>query len=93
MKNRVTIYNHGSSIINAILYICDGGIKWRNVLHDFAVPWETVYWYFRKWVQEGVWQAVNDQVVMLRRIAKGGTPAPSFAVVDSETVHNTVLQP
>jgi putative transposase len=26
---------------------------------------------------------------MLRRIEKGGAPAPSFAVVDSQTVHNT----
>lgn len=31
---------------------------------------------------------VNDQVVMLRRIGKGGAPASSFAVVDSQTVHN-----
>src|ERR671927_215044 len=75
-------------IINAILYICDGGIKWRNLPHDFGVPWQTVYWYFGKWTKQGVWQSVNDQVVMLRRIAIGGAPVPSYAVVDSETVHN-----
>ena len=77
------------NIVNAILYICDGGVKWRNLPHDFAVPWQTVYWYFGKWTRQGVWQLVNDQVVMLRRMDKGGTPSPSFAVVDSETVHNT----
>lgn len=77
------------NIVNAILYVCDGGVKWRNVPHDFGVPWQTVYWYFGKWSREGVWQAVNDGVVMLRRMDKGGAPAPSFAVVDSETVHNT----
>ncbi|MBB1287032.1 IS5 family transposase [Flavisolibacter sp. BT320] len=77
------------NILNAILYICDGGIKWRDVPHDFEIPWQTVYWYFRKWTDEGVWQLVNDQVVMLRRIKKGGAPAPYFAVVDSQTVHNT----
>ncbi|RYY64437.1 MAG: IS5 family transposase [Chitinophagaceae bacterium] len=77
------------TIVNAILYVCDGGIKWRDVPHDFAVPWQTVYWYFQKWTKEGVWQAVNDQVVMLRRIDKGSAASPSFAVVDSQTVHNT----
>ena len=77
------------NILNAILYICNGGIKWRDVPHDFEVPWQTVYWYFRKWTGEGVWQAVNDQVVMLRRMEKGGMPSPSFAVIDSQTVHNT----
>jgi putative transposase len=77
------------NIVNAILYICDGGIKWRNLPHDFVVPWQTVYWYFRKWGQEGIWQAVNEQLVMLRRMDKGGAPSPSFVVVDSETVHNT----
>jgi putative transposase len=76
-------------IVNAILYICDGGIKWRNLPHDFALPWQTVYWYFGKWTKQGVWQTLNDQLVMLRRIEKGGTPSPSFAVVDSQTVHNT----
>jgi putative transposase len=78
-----------SDVVNAILYICDGGIKWRDVPHDFGVPWQTVYWYFGKWSRQGVWQAVNDQLVMLRRIQKGGAPTPSYAVVDSETVHNT----
>lgn len=36
-----------------------------------------------------MWQSVNDQVVMLRRMEKGAAPTPSFAVVDSQTVHNT----
>lgn len=76
-------------IVNAILYIGDGGNKWRDVPHDFEVPWQTVYWYFWKWTRQGVWQLVNDQVVMLRRMAIGGEPAPSYAVLDSETVHNT----
>ena len=77
------------NILNAILYGCDGGIKGRDLPHDFDVPWTTVYWYFRKWTRQGVWQAVNDQMVMLCRMQKGAAPSPSFAVVDSQTVHNT----
>jgi putative transposase len=77
------------NIVNAILYICDGGLKWRSLPHDFEVPWQTVYWYFQKWTKQSVWPLVNDQLVMLRRMEKGDAPAPSYAVVDSETVHNT----
>ena len=76
-------------VVNAIIYVCDNGCKWRNLPHDFQVPWQTVYWYFHKWTAEGVWQLVNDHVVMLRRVDKGVDPAPSYAVVDSETVPNS----
>ena len=76
-------------VVNAIVYVCDNGCKWRNLPHDFEVPWQSVYWYFHKWTAEGVWQGVNDSLVMLRRVDKGGEPAPSLAVVDSETVHNS----
>jgi putative transposase len=76
------------NIINAIFYLCDGGIKWRSLPHDFGVPWPTVYWYFQKWVQQGVWQAVNDPLVMLQRVAKGANAVPSFAVLDSQSIAN-----
>lgn len=75
-------------IVNAIFYVCDGGIKWRDVPHDFSVPWQTVYWYFQKWVSQGVWQHLNDELVMCRRVQKGADPVPSFSVIDAQSVHN-----
>lgn len=77
------------AIVNAIFYVCDGGIKWRLLPRDFAVPWQTVYWYFVKWAKQGTWQVLNDQLVRLRRMQKGAAPAPSFAVVDGQSVANT----
>ena len=45
-------------IMNAILYINKTGCQWRMLPSDFA-PWQTVYYYFRKWKLEGV--SVNRQ--------------------------------
>lgn len=39
--------------MNAILYINKTGCQWRLLPQDFA-PWQTVYYYFRKWKFEGI---------------------------------------
>ena len=36
------------TIIHAILYVLEGGIKWRMLPRDFP-PWQTVYDHFSKW--------------------------------------------
>ena len=41
------------NIMNAILYLLKTGCQWRMILKDFA-PWESVYYYFSKWKNEGV---------------------------------------
>ena len=43
-------------IMDAILYIIKTGCQWRMLPGDFA-PWQTVYYYFRKWKFEG---AIED---------------------------------
>ena len=40
-------------IMNALLYIAKSGIRWRIFPQDYA-PWESVYYYFRKWKREGL---------------------------------------
>ena len=39
--------------MNAILYINKTGCQWRMLPSHFA-PWQTVYYYFRKWKLEGI---------------------------------------
>jgi transposase len=67
--------------VNAILYFLRAGTAWRLLPHDLA-PWQTVYYYFRRWDQEGVWQRVHHTLVMADR----EEPSPSAAVLDSQTV-------
>ena len=36
-------------ILNAIFYVLRGGCAWRLLPHDFSLPWQTAYHYFRAW--------------------------------------------
>ena len=76
-------------LLNAIFYVCGEGIKWRSLPKDHFPPWQTVYWYFAKWRSDGTWQAINEQLVLLRRQRSGRTPLPTSLVIDSQTVKNT----
>ena len=40
-------------IVNAILYVVQGGIQWRMLPKEFP-PWNTVYGHFRRFNQRGV---------------------------------------
>lgn len=48
-------------IVDAILYVAEGGIKWRMLSKDFP-PWQTVYHHFRRWNQRGVWETALDEL-------------------------------
>lgn len=72
-------------ILNAIFYRADNGIKWRAMPCDFPA-WQTVYGYFRLWVNLGVWEQINTTVVRQVRESEGREPEPSLAIIDSQSV-------
>ena len=57
------------TIVNAILYVAEGGIKWRMLPKDFP-PWQTIYDHFSKWNKSGVWEAALDEMTRLFREKK-----------------------
>lgn len=61
--------------LNAIFYRADQGIKWRNLPCDFPA-WQTVYGYFRLWVNLGIWEQINGVLVQQVRISEGREPEP-----------------
>ncbi len=69
-------------IMDAILYIIKTGCQWRMLPKDFA-PWQTVYYYFRKWKFEGVIEDIMDSLHALSRKAAGRTESPSLGIIDS----------
>jgi transposase len=71
--------------MNAILYVDRTGIPWRYLPHDFA-PWATVYGYFAKWQQDGVFERLTGLLRRLVREAEGRNGEPSACVLDSQTV-------
>lgn len=77
--------HHYRDILNAIFYWVRTGGAWRYLPHDFA-PWQTVYGYFRRWRQQGLWQRIHDCLVKRVRVAAGRLPTPSAAILDSQSV-------
>jgi transposase len=75
-------------IVNAILYVLRAGGSWRMLPHDFP-PWESVYGYFRRWGQAGIWQRVHDHLRNRYRETLGRDPCPSAGAVDSQSVKTT----
>ena len=79
------------TILNAILYITQTGCPWRLLPHDFP-PWSTVYGYFRRWVQSGLWQRIHRRLLRLLRRRGGKSPEPTAAILDSQTVKAGTVQ-
>ena len=52
---------------------------------DFA-PWETVYYYFRKWKFDGVWEELLSTLHGLARKSVGKDESPSMGIIDSRSV-------
>jgi transposase len=75
-------------ILNAILYVLRGGNSWRMVPHDLP-PWQTAYYYFRRWRDDGTWEQVHTALRERLRVHLGREPTPSAAILDSQSVKTT----
>jgi transposase len=73
------------TIVDAIFYLVDNGIKWRAMPTDFP-PWSTVYNYFAVWEAAGVTQQVLDGLRDRVRLAEGRVAVASAAIIDSASV-------
>jgi len=74
-------------VVEAILYQLRAGSAWRLLPHDFP-PWQTVYYYLRRWQAEGVWATVNHTLLMADRERTGREASPSAAIIDSQSVRS-----
>lgn len=72
-------------ILNAIRYMTrtDGG--WRMLPRDFP-PWQTVYWWFRRFVRLLLFRTIHDIAQMVDRERAGREASPTAGVADSQTV-------
>jgi transposase len=75
-------------IVDGILYVLRSGEAWRLLPHDFP-PWQTVYHYFRRWHQEGIWESAHSALREQARRHAGREPTPSAAILDSQSVKTT----
>lgn len=72
-------------LVNAILYLLRTGCSWRQLPKDFA-PWETVYWHFKRWRDDGSLDALHDTLRERVREAEGREAQPTAAIIDAQSV-------
>ena len=75
-------------ILNAIFYVLKSGCAWRLLPRDFP-PWETVYWWFRRWRIDGTFERLNSALRERLRVRLRRNPQPSAGVVDSQSAKTT----
>ena len=75
-------------IVEAIFYLTKNGIIWRDMPEGFP-PWQTVYWYFRKWARDDTWLLIANELTMLHRLKVDKKPVPTVAIIDSQSVKNS----
>ena len=73
-------YKHSKrELLNAVLYVVDSGCKWRPA-------WQTVYSFFRRANEKGLWDNILEHMVKVTRQKAGRNPNPSYALIDSQSV-------
>lgn len=78
-------------LLNAILYVLRSGCPWRLLPHEFPA-WQTVYWYFRRWQREGVWDQILAALRMQMRTKQGRDPEPSAGSIDSQSIKTSAVR-
>jgi len=63
-------------VMNALRYLARTGCQWRMLPHDFP-PWETVYYYFCLWRDDGTFERLNRELRIEIRLRVGKEPEPS----------------
>jgi putative transposase len=74
------------TVLNAIFYVVDNGIKWRAVPADFP-PWRTIYSFYARWSASLATAGLVDQLRAELRTALGRTATPTAGCMDAQSVH------
>jgi transposase len=70
-KQRGNVKVSNSQFLDALIYICENGCKWRSLPETFG-PWHTVYVRINRWAKNGVleriFHALQEEQITGRRI-------------------------
>ncbi|MHB1712209.1 MAG: transposase [Acidimicrobiales bacterium] len=79
-------------IVNAIQYLVRTGCSWRQPPINFP-PWETVYWHFKRWRDDGSLDALHNTLRGKVRVADDPDETPNAAIIDSQSIKATDTVP
>jgi putative transposase len=72
-------------VLNALRYLARTGCGWRMLPVNFPA-WQTVYWWFRRFVRLFLFRTIHDLALMIDRERAGREASPSGGILDSQTV-------
>jgi putative transposase len=77
-------------IVNCILKVTRTGCQWRNIDEKYG-PWQSIYYYFRKWVKNGILGDIMSHIVQKERVRQGRDAEASASAIDSQSVKKVGL--
>ena len=72
-------------VVAALAWHLRVGGPWRALPGGFP-PWRTVYGWFRRWLEAGVFDALMQGIARLRRRSVGRRAAPRLCIIDTQAV-------
>ena len=86
-RPRTTDMRH---LLDGLFYVVRTGCQWRHLPPPPAFPpWQTVYRYFRAFLEAGVWESLRHHLVVMLREQEGRDPTPTAAILDTQSVKST----
>lgn len=76
---------HKRSLLDAVFYIEKTGCQWEYLPHDYP-PHDTVWSFFRRMRDNGLWEKIKDALVKASRIKAGRKESPTYGIIDSQSV-------
>jgi len=76
------------ALVNAVFYMNKTGCQWRFLPKNYP-PWKTVYTFFTRAQRAGIWEKIMQSLVKKSRIQAGKEAAPSYSIIDSQSVKTT----
>jgi transposase len=73
------------TILNAKFWLNNTGCQWRNLDSKYP-PWQTVFYHFTRFKQLGIWEQMQDCMVVSERERQGRNASPSMLAIDSQSV-------
>ena len=75
---------HKRSLVNAVFYIEKTGCQWRQLPHDYP-PYSTVWSFYRRARESGLWEKIMDELVKKVRTNAGRQTFPTYGLIDSQS--------
>jgi putative transposase len=97
MEGQIPVYKWGRPrelkmrcVVNAIFYVLKTGCQWKMLPKEYP-NYNSVYYYFGRWSDEGVWENINSALREQVRVQAGREAQPSAASIDSQSVKTTAV--